>query len=100
MLRWDQDLGLTIFADEDEESNTPLHLAATNGRFLPLAFSDVVQELMVGVGHVNACKVLLEAGANIAARNAILWTPLDCAAAHGLPDHSWEIKVSTGGSMR
>ena len=35
------------------------------------------------LGHDVVVRVLLEYGSDIAARNAKLWTPLDCAAAHG-----------------
>lgn len=50
--------------DEDEESNTALHLACTAKR------SKVVQ-------------VLLEGAADVQSKNAKKWTPLDCAAAVG-----------------
>ncbi|KAJ8026830.1 Transient receptor potential cation channel subfamily A member 1-like [Holothuria leucospilota] len=50
--------------DEDENSNTPLHLAALEG-------------------HSRAVQCLIDAGADIQARNQSLWTPLDCAASRG-----------------
>ncbi|XP_052808936.1 transient receptor potential cation channel subfamily A member 1 homolog [Mya arenaria] len=50
--------------DEDESSNTALHLAAL-------------------AGHAKVAEVLLEFGADVAARNVSMWTPLDCAAAKG-----------------
>lgn len=50
--------------DEDENSNTALHLAAL-------------------AGHAKVADVLIEMGADVAARNDSLWTPLDCAAAKG-----------------
>lgn len=50
--------------DEDEDSNTALHLAAE-------------------CGHAKVAGVLLENGADVAARNCSLWTPLDSAAAKG-----------------
>lgn len=50
--------------DEDENSNTALHLAAL-------------------AGHAKVAEVLIEMGADVAARNDSLWTPLDCAAAKG-----------------
>ncbi|KAL4233751.1 hypothetical protein ACF0H5_008431 [Mactra antiquata] len=50
--------------DEDESSNTALHLAAL-------------------AGHAKVADVLIEFGADVAARNVSLWTPLDCAAAKG-----------------
>lgn len=50
--------------DEDENSNTALHLAAL-------------------AGHAKVAEVLIEFGADVAARNVSLWTPLDCAAAKG-----------------
>ncbi|GFS41325.1 transient receptor potential cation channel subfamily A member 1 homolog [Trichonephila inaurata madagascariensis] len=54
----------TIVSTEDENANTPLHLAAL-------------------WGHINMVCNLLNAGANIEARNCYLWTPLDCAASRG-----------------
>ncbi|CAL1283118.1 unnamed protein product [Larinioides sclopetarius] len=54
----------TIVNAEDENANTPLHLAALSG-------------------HYNMICVLLQAGANIEAKNCYLWTPLDCAASRG-----------------
>ncbi|GBO04932.1 Transient receptor potential cation channel subfamily A member 1, partial [Araneus ventricosus] len=54
----------TIVNAEDENANTPLHLAALSG-------------------HYNMVSVLLHAGANIEAKNCYLWTPLDCAASRG-----------------
>ncbi|KAL5457262.1 hypothetical protein EMCRGX_G034509 [Ephydatia muelleri] len=50
--------------DEDEDSNTPLHCACSHG-------------------HLSVAKVLLEANARLDARNASLWTPVDCASAGG-----------------
>ena len=50
--------------DEDYESQTPLHLACVHG-------------------HIKVVAALIEAKANIQARNYYLWTPLDCAAAFG-----------------
>ena len=50
--------------DEDFESQTPLHLACI-------------------YGHIKVVAALIEAKANIRARNYYLWTPLDCAAAFG-----------------
>ncbi|XP_033741695.1 transient receptor potential cation channel subfamily A member 1 homolog [Pecten maximus] len=50
--------------DEDEDSNTALHLAAD-------------------CGHAKVAGVLLDNGADVAARNCNLWTPLDSAAAKG-----------------
>ncbi len=52
--------------DEDNDSQTALHLACIHGNF------DVVS-------------LLIDKGADIEARNFNLWTPLDCAAAHGRP---------------
>ena len=34
-------------------------------------------------GHVKVVAILLECGAAVDARNAQLWTPLDCAASRG-----------------
>lgn len=53
-----------LIPDENEESNTPLHLACLEG-------------------HADVVKVLLEHGAEVEARNTSLWTPLDCASAKG-----------------
>lgn len=53
-----------LISDENEESNTPLHLACLQG-------------------HAEIVEVLLEAGADVEARNSSLWTPLDCASARG-----------------
>lgn len=53
-----------LISDENEESNTPLHLACLEG-------------------HSEVVSVLLEAGADVEARNSSLWTPLDCASARG-----------------
>lgn len=50
--------------DEDEDSNTALHLACMSRR------AKVVDKL-------------LEFGADVQSRNAKKWTPLDCAAAVG-----------------
>ena len=50
--------------DENENSDTPLHLACLQG-------------------HTDVVRVLLEAGADVDARNSSLWTPLDCASAKG-----------------
>ncbi len=50
--------------DEDEDSNTALHLACMNKR-------------------TKAVATLLEFGADVQSRNAKKWTPLDCAAAVG-----------------
>ncbi|ELU03480.1 hypothetical protein CAPTEDRAFT_192646 [Capitella teleta] len=58
-----------VITDEDEFSNTALHLASLAGQ------NRVVEEL-------------LQAGANIEARNCDGWTPLGCAAAKG-----WEETV-------
>ncbi|XP_076357640.1 transient receptor potential cation channel subfamily A member 1 homolog isoform X2 [Tachypleus tridentatus] len=54
----------TLVNDEDEGSNTPLHIAAI-------------------AGHDKVIKLLLNAGANVEARNCYMWTPLDCAASCG-----------------
>ena len=53
-----------LVKDENENSDTPLHLACLQG-------------------HTDVVKVLLEAGAEVEARNSSLWTPLDCASAKG-----------------
>ena len=50
--------------DEDEDSNTALHLACTNRR-------------------AKVAEVLLKNGADVQNRNLMKWTPLDCAAAVG-----------------
>ncbi|XP_069174847.1 transient receptor potential cation channel subfamily A member 1 homolog isoform X4 [Procambarus clarkii] len=53
-----------LLSDENEYSNTPLHLACLQG-------------------HTDVARTLLEAGAAVDARNSSLWTPLDCASAKG-----------------
>ncbi|XP_063846089.1 transient receptor potential cation channel subfamily A member 1 homolog isoform X2 [Scylla paramamosain] len=53
-----------LVKDENENSDTPLHLACLQG-------------------HTDVVRVLLEAGADVDARNSSLWTPLDCASAKG-----------------
>lgn len=58
--------GKRVVDDEDEDSNTPLHLAAL-------------------AGNSKVAGVLIDAGADICARNTSQWTPLDCAAAKGWP---------------
>ncbi|ELT91340.1 hypothetical protein CAPTEDRAFT_201917 [Capitella teleta] len=58
-----------VINDEDEDSNTALHLASL-------------------AGHNKVVEALLQAGADVEARNCTLWTPLDCAAAKG-----WEKTV-------
>lgn len=50
--------------DEDEDSNTALHLACTNKR-------------------AKCVEILLNNGADVQSRNAKKWTPLDCAASVG-----------------
>ena len=52
--------------DEDNDSQTALHLACIHGKY------DVVE-------------LLLDKGADIEARDFNLWMPLDCAAAYGRP---------------
>ncbi|KAL5009533.1 hypothetical protein ScPMuIL_011838 [Solemya velum] len=54
----------SVVNDEDENSNTALHLSAL-------------------YGHAKVASVLIAEGADVAARNQSLWTPLDCAAAKG-----------------
>ena len=49
---------------EDEDSNTPLHLACINRKYKTAA-------------------ILLKFGADVHSRNAKKWTPLDCAASVG-----------------
>lgn len=53
-----------LISDENENSNTPLHLACLEG-------------------HTEVVRLLLEMGADVEARNSSLWTPLDCASARG-----------------
>lgn len=53
-----------LITDENENSETPLHLACLQG-------------------HTDVVRTLLEAGADVEARNSSLWTPLDCASARG-----------------
>ena len=50
--------------DEDEDSNTALHLACMNKR-------------------ARSVEILLSYGADVQSRNAKKWTPLDCAAYAG-----------------
>ena len=52
--------------DEDNDSQTALHLACIHGKY------EVVE-------------LLLDKGADIEARDFNLWMPLDCAAAYGRP---------------
>ncbi|XP_076812155.1 uncharacterized protein LOC143459076 isoform X2 [Clavelina lepadiformis] len=54
-----------IVHDDDEGANTPLHLAALSGR-------------------QHCVRELVRLGANIGARNAKQWTPLDCCASAGM----------------
>ncbi|KAG0727472.1 Transient receptor potential cation channel subfamily A member 1 [Chionoecetes opilio] len=54
----------SLIRDENENDDTPLHLACLEGQ------TEVV-------------RVLLQAGAEVEARNSSLWTPLDCASAKG-----------------
>eukprot|EP00054_Salpingoeca_dolichothecata_P018052 m.110188 g.110188 ORF g.110188 m.110188 type:complete len:1047 (-) comp22707_c2_seq2:318-3458(-) len=56
-----------LLFDEDEDSNTPLHLAALQG-------------------HSSTCEALIVAGASVTATNDRKWTPLDCAAVNGQED--------------
>ncbi|XP_061171192.1 transient receptor potential cation channel subfamily A member 1 homolog isoform X1 [Saccostrea echinata] len=83
---------------KNEEEQTPLHLAAKNGR------TNVVREMVIRDhssvndededsntalhlatlhGHTKVAMILIKNGADVAARNSVLWTPLDCAAAKG-----------------
>lgn len=83
---------------KNEEEQTPLHLAAKNGR------TNVVREMVIRDhssvndededsntalhlatlhGHTKVALILIKNGADVAARNSVLWTPLDCAAAKG-----------------
>ena len=50
--------------DEDEDSNTALHLACMNKR-------------------ARSVEILLSYGVDVQSRNAKKWTPLDCAAYAG-----------------
>jgi transient receptor potential cation channel subfamily A member 1 len=59
-----QRTGLQHLNDEDEQSNTALHLASMGG-------------------HATACLALLEAGADVDVRNNKRWTALDSAAVKG-----------------
>ena len=84
--------------NKNEDEQTPLHLAAKNGR------TKIVKELLKRDkysvndedfesqtalhlacihGHFKVVAALIKADADIQARNYCLWTPLDCAAAHG-----------------
>ncbi|XP_071138004.1 transient receptor potential cation channel subfamily A member 1 homolog isoform X4 [Mytilus edulis] len=83
---------------KNEEEQTPLHLAADNGR------TNCVRELLIAdhsaandedensntplhlaalSGHSKVANLLLTNGADVSARNGSMWTPLDCAAAKG-----------------
>ncbi|CAG0925113.1 unnamed protein product, partial [Notodromas monacha] len=53
-----------VVTDEDENGDTALHIACS-------------------AGHDRAGKLILEAGADVEARNGKQWTPLDCAARNG-----------------
>ncbi|KAI0226877.1 Transient receptor potential cation channel subfamily A member basal [Lamellibrachia satsuma] len=53
-----------LVSHKDEDERTPLHLAASNG-------------------HSMTALALIEAKANVAAKNRAFWTPLHCAADKG-----------------
>ncbi|XP_036354856.1 ankyrin repeat, PH and SEC7 domain containing protein secG-like [Octopus sinensis] len=62
----------SLIHGEDENSNTPLHLAALNGH------KEVVKFLIENNADFEARLLIC-----INTRNQFLWTPLDCAATNG-----------------
>ena len=73
--------------DEDEDSNTALHLACMNRRYKCVKYTFPSRDVEVNSlirGRISRCvEKLLEYGADVQSRNAKKWTPLDCAAAAG-----------------
>ena len=85
---------------KNEDEQTPLHLAAKEGRIMvckeilkndKYAINDddcennTALHLACRYGHSRVVSALINAGADIVARNYYLWTPMDCAAAYGQP---------------
>eukprot|EP00094_Tigriopus_californicus_P006606 TCALIF_06362-PA protein Name:"Similar to trpa-1 Transient receptor potential cation channel subfamily A member 1 homolog (Caenorhabditis elegans)" AED:0.12 eAED:0.12 QI:8/0.6/0.31/0.93/1/1/16/267/1355 len=86
--------------NKNEDEQTPLHLAAAEGRTRickeilkrdKFAVNDEDSDSNTALhlasihGHSKVVAALIESGADIEARNYYLWTPLDCAAAYGQP---------------
>eukprot|EP00095_Tigriopus_kingsejongensis_P005747 maker-scaffold28_size608977-snap-gene-2.12 protein:Tk05747 transcript:maker-scaffold28_size608977-snap-gene-2.12-mRNA-1 annotation:"transient receptor potential cation channel subfamily a member 1-like protein" len=86
--------------NKNEDEQTPLHLAAREGRTRICkeilkqdkfavndedSDSNTALHLACMNGHSMVVTTLIASGADIEARNYYLWTPLDCAAAYGQP---------------
>ena len=86
--------------NKNEDEETPLHLAAKEGRNRITkeilrrdrfavndegSNSNTALHLACSYGHSRVVNILIQHGAEIEARNYYLWTPLDCAAAYGQP---------------
>lgn len=84
--------------NKNEDEQTPLHLAATNGHFKVVEVivqkdrnsvmdededSNTALHLACTNKRAKCVEILLNNGADVQSRNAKKWTPLDCAASVG-----------------
>ena len=84
--------------NKNEDEQTPLHIAAKNGKLKILKYilskdrysvndedfeSQNALHLASQEGHDDIVMELVRAGADVHARTTHQWTPLMCAAAHG-----------------